>query len=218
MSWWRRVLPARGPKELPIDPNLVPMSGWEITRREPLAVYWRDVVGDVVSLALLPTLQALPALSHTRELQRYCRSIAESQNAGLVEVACTVGTEGPSVTYIYKRLEMPAFRFFGVALTPVPQGTWQWMIISGERGVTGTREAVVAGRLIEGGQLTPSAYEATWASDPYDPLYRGVDRGTLCYISDAEEYDEQFPDHPLAKVRRELKRLLSIPLSPITAA
>jgi hypothetical protein len=64
------------------------------------------------------------------------------------------------------------------------------------------------------GELTLEGYESSWAQDPYDPTYCGVDRSTLRYLSDDEMYDAKFPDHPLSKVRRELNRLLTVSLAP----
>jgi hypothetical protein len=191
------------------------MSNWELVKQEPFAAYWRDATGDVVSLTLAPEDRALPSLSDRASLQNYCRRVAESQGSGLIEVTSAAGTEGACAIYIYKRLKIPAFTFFGVIATPIPSGTWIWLIVAYERGVTGAREALVTARLVEAGELTIESYESSWAQDPYDPLYQGVDRQTLRYRSDAAEYDADFPDHPLTKVRRELRRLLDIRLSPL---
>jgi hypothetical protein len=220
MNWWRRLLAGRTPASLFPDPTHLSMNGWALVNHEPTAAYWRDPTGDVINLTLFPVDQALaiPKLSDTKSLQNYCRAIAESQSSGLVEVTSTVGAEGPCVAYIYKRLRIPAFTFFGVVATPVPHGTWTWLVVAYERGTTGVREAVITSKLVEAGQLTLESYEASWAQDPYDPSYRGVDGKTLRYVSDAEEYDAAFPDHPLTKVRRELRRLVNIRLSPSTSA
>jgi len=50
-------------------------------------------------------------------------------------------------------------------------------------------------------------YGRSWAQDPYEPTYRGVDRRVLRFVSDSDCYDERFPDHPLSKVRRVLAAL-----------
>ena len=42
------------------------------------------------------------------------------------------------------------------------------------------------------GTLTMESYEASWAKDPYDPNYSGVERSTLRYMSDGPEYDAEF--------------------------
>jgi len=218
ISFWQRILSGKRAGNLPIDPRTLSMPDWEFVRQESRAAYWRDTAGDVVSLTLSPRAHAFPPLSDVRKLQDHCRNVAESQGAGLIEVASTAGAEGACVTYIYKRLNIPAFTFFSVAATPLATGLWIWMIIAYERGTTGVREAVVTSQLFESGQLTLESYEASWAQDPYDALYQGVDRRTLRYRSDAADYDEDFPNHPLSKVRRELRRLTGIPLCADAAA
>jgi len=217
MRWWRRLRRDTEALSWSFDPSQLTMHGWSLVNKEVSTAYWHDGVGDVISLTLTPPVQSLPSLSDTDELRKYCRRSAERQAAGLVEVRSTIGAAGPSLTYIYKRLEVPALTYYGVLSTPFDGGMWRWMILAYERGTTGVREATVTSRLFEAHELTLETYEATWAQDPYDPSYRGVDRSTLRYRSDTEEYDDEFPDHPLSKVRRELRRLLTIGLPSGTA-
>jgi len=75
--------------------------------------------------------------------------------------------------------------------------------------MTGVREAIVTATLISEGKLKPQEYELHWAHDPYESAYSGVDRSALRSLSDDESYDEQFPLHPLSKVRRTLAALPS---------
>ncbi len=194
------------------------MPAWRFVEQKPSTAIWQDATGDVVTLTWTSTFQSMPPLSDVASLRGWCRRIAESQRAGLVEVVLAEGVHGPALTYIYKRLQIPAFTFYGVVLTPIADATWIWMIIASEHGLTGVREASVTARRAEAGQLTIASYESSWAQDPYDPSYRGVDRSTLRYASDSEEYDHEFPHHPLTKVRRELRRLLTVDLSPTPAA
>jgi hypothetical protein len=193
------------------------MPGWQFVESDARACYWGDASGDAVRLALLPEDPTLPAPENAIALRTYCRRYAQQKKAGLLEVACTHGAEGTSCTFVCKRLEIPAFTFFGVILIPNGHSMWQWLVIAGERGTTGIREAVVAAKMLEAGQLTIETYASSWACDPYEPSYAGVDRSTLRYLSDSEEYDEEFPDHPLTKVRRELRRLLHVRLSNTAA-
>ena len=122
------------------------------------------------------------------------------------------------MSYVYKRLERPAFKFFGVLAIPLPQATWVWMVVAGERGMTGVREAAVTAKLFEAGKLTIESYKEHWAEDPYDPNYAGVEKSTLRYVSDSVEYDADFPQHPLTKVRRELLRIAQIRVSQSVVA
>jgi hypothetical protein len=76
--------------------------------------------------------------------------------------------------------------------------------MAGETGTTGVREAVVTSELINAGKMTVSEFERSWAQDPYDPSYHGVDRSVLRFMSDDASYDGRFPDHPLSRIRQVL--------------
>ncbi|HEX8800584.1 MAG TPA: hypothetical protein VF772_18330, partial [Terriglobales bacterium] len=56
-------------------------------------------------------------------------------------------------------------------------------------------------------KLTLEEYERRWAQDPYEPAYQGVDRVVLRFVSDDKNYDAQFPQHALSKVRRVMMAL-----------
>ena len=84
-----------------------------------------------------------------------------------------------------------------------------WNTTACELGTTGVREAVVASTLMSEGKPAPQDYERCWGQDPYELTYRGVDKSVLRFMSDDEAYDEQFPQHPLSKVRRVLATLSS---------
>ena len=47
-----------------------------------------------------------------------------------------------------------------------------------------------------------SGYIEGLFADPYDPRYRGI---ILRSVADNEEYDDEFPDHPLSRLRSTLK-------------
>jgi len=213
-TWWSRLTPRERTADVDFETDGLPMAGWQLVRRAPGFACWRDAVGDVVSLSAVSL--PVPPLSDPVDLQHLCRRFSEEQRAGLVEVTVRAGANGACLTYVYKRLEVPAFKFFGVVYAPAPTGSWMWMVAAAERGTTGVREAMVADLLLDSGQLTVDSYRSSWARDPYEPEYAGVDSSTLRYMSDAVEYDALFPDHPLTKTRRQLDRLVAIrlPRSP----
>jgi hypothetical protein len=76
-----------------------------------------------------------------------------------------------------------------------------------EIGTTGMREAVITAELMNSAKLTMQDYDRSWAQDPYDHSYGGVDRSVLRFASDDESYDARFPEHPLSKIRRVLATL-----------
>jgi hypothetical protein len=136
------------------------------------------------------------------ELRLHARDLAEDRQAGLIE-ARLLGT-GSSAMLIYKRLQMPGYVYTGMLFSSVRGIELAWTVVAGERGTTGLREAIVTKSLFDKGELTIDGYKQFWAQDPYQPDYDRVDRSVLRFMSDDESYDEQFPDHPLSKVRRVL--------------
>jgi hypothetical protein len=123
-------------------------------------------------------------------------------------------TPGATVGLIYKRLEKPAYVFTGMLLVPRRQGSQVWTVVAGEHGTTGVREAPITFELLNAGELTMKDYEHSWAQDPYDPTYCGVDHSVLRFISDDERYDVRFPEHPLSKVRWVLATLRDRVVNP----
>jgi hypothetical protein len=207
MSWWRRLW------QRPSSPSqrqrlfTLMMPGWIENKPSDNLRIWRDSDGDVLSLATPEASLDLPPLDDSARLQRWCRALAEGRGAGLIEVSAGTGTLGPTVSLIYKRLQLPAYIFTGMLVVPGDDISCVWTIVSGERGTTGVREAVITAQLMNAGRMTVEEYKRSWARDPYDPTYAGVDRRVLRFVSDDKNYDAQFPDHPLSRVRRVLATL-----------
>jgi hypothetical protein len=76
-----------------------------------------------------------------------------------------------------------------------------------ERGLTGVREAVVLAEFLKVGSDDMEG----WAADLYDPSLRTE---PLRNISEDEKYDAKFPDHPLSRVRRQMRHLHSTLIVP----
>jgi len=192
------------------------MPGWSEAAPSRDMRVWRSAEGDALSLAILLG-RGLPSADDTLGLQRWGRDFAQGRGGGLIEVRADTGDQG-AVRLIYKRLQMPAYIFTGMLFVPDTELTWVWTVVCGERGTTGLREAVVTTDLFEKGLLTIEDYERSWAQDPYDPTYGGVDRRVLRFVSDDESYDEGFPDHPLSNVRRVLADLpSSVRIEPVVS-
>jgi len=204
MSWWNRLW-ERTPAPL-TDARLttvsMPLRGWNEGAATGDMRVWRDDGNDVLSLSAGP-FPFPPAQSRdVAALRRLAREGAESRRGGLIEVRCFPDSRGTAASWIYKRRHGHGYVFTGMLFLPLSDVTQTWCIVAGERGTTGLREAVVTARLLEAGTLTVKSYVRSWACDPYDAGYNGVDRSVLCFVSDDESYDEEFPWHPLTKVRR----------------
>jgi hypothetical protein len=161
---------------------------------------------DEVAMSEGPAF-AGPDVSDVPGVRGYCRRIAESHNAGLVEAGVVTTREGRAIQMIYKQRRGSGFSFTGTQQLPLAGSTRTWSVTCAEGSTTGVREAVITSLLMGQGRLTVESYRTSWARDPYDSAYQGPDRSTLRYISDGEEYDAIFPAHPLSRVRRVLRRL-----------
>ena len=214
MKWWKRLRRGKRPTTgVPSNSSSLHLDlpGWTLVEERDQVTYWRDADGDALSLAADLGF-VLTQLSDEDAVRAAARELAESVHSGLVEARIVQGSHGPAVMLICKRLDVPAFVFTGMLFVTWKTESWLWSIVARERGTTGVREALVTTQLINEGKLTVESYESSWAQDPYDPTYRGVEGRTLRYLSDDESYDSQFPGHPLSKVRRELRRLLTVTL------
>ena len=216
MNWWRRI--GRHGQRDSADTSLnLEIPGWNVslesTRKKPV---WRDADGDVLRLTFMGRFIGYPVLSDETKQRLFCRRVVQAQNAGLIEINSKEGINGPALSFIYKQFENPGFVFTGMLMTLMKwRKQWAWVMVAGERGTTGIREAIVTKLLMDERKLTLETYESFWAQDPYDPDYTGVDHSSLRYMSDDERYDSMFPHHPLSKVRRELKKLLEISLDKV---
>lgn len=216
MSWWKQLWRGRAQSLDGLSPERfsaeslssvsLHMPGWTEEASGSGLRVWHDSEKNVLSFAVLASL-GLPEISNKAALQSYARDLAESRHGGLIEVRMFMGGLGVAVGLIYKRLQMPAYIFTGMLLVPRLQDSQIWTVVAGERGTTGVREAVITAELMNSGGLTIQDYESSWAQDPYDPTYCGVDRSVLRFASDDESYDARFPEHPLSKVRRVLAAL-----------
>jgi len=183
------------------------MPGWTEAATGAGARLWRDADGDILGFTVLdPAAAPLGSLTEL-DLQRAARQVAEDDGAGLIEVATAAPPPRSIVSLIYKRLQAPAYVYTGILEMVTPRLTAVWKLVADERGMTGVREALITIEMFKAGELTPASYLQSWAQDPYDPAYHGVDRSVLRFLSDDERYDARFPTHPLSKVRRVLAAL-----------
>jgi hypothetical protein len=104
---------------------------------------------------------------------------------------------------IFKQPQQPhGMAYVGTLLLPFRDCSWVVKAQCEERGITGVREAVILDRRIS--DLKLPGIEG-WQADRYDPSFRAPLQRNL---AEAEEYDAEFPDHPLSRLRRLLQRLV----------
>ncbi len=80
---------------------------------------------------------------------------------------------------------------------------FQAQVFCDETGLTGARDTSVFEILKFDGKVGENG--EGWVRDPYDPSYT---EGALMNLSEMEEYDETFPNHPLSQARKVVKFLI----------
>jgi len=73
-----------------------------------------------------------------------------------------------------------------------------------ESGMTGMRDNMVYGMALRDGLVTQGTFEG-WMEDPYDPEYTD---GVRMNLSEDEQYDQAFPEHPLSEARSFVQYLI----------
>lgn len=189
-------------------------SGWhehEEERKKDWMV-WGNA-GDILSLAAEPwpwkTFKPMEREYWIQDARQMARP------GGIVSVDPRKAASRPAIEIIYKRTEGTGYRYTGMLVVEFNEYWFQVTGVFGERGVTGVREAVLTQKLLSGGQIKlrkhpfyrrvftrSSGFVEGWFVDPYDAKYRGI---VLCSVADSEEYDQQFPYHPLTRLRSTLK-------------
>lgn len=210
MPWWKRS-PQKPAEPAPPDPLHavhLEMAYWNEEQSDDDSMRrWQNSHGDVMTLAIVGSLMGFPHLSNAQGWQKYARELAESRTGGLIEVRASSGKNGPGMALIYKRSKKPAYFFTGMLIVPKGDASQIWTVVAGEGGTTGVREAIITAELFESGTYSIEDYQSSWAQDPYDPGYHGVDRSLLRFVSDDERYDGRFPHHPLTRIRQTLAAL-----------
>uniref|UniRef100_A0AAU2K0I8 Uncharacterized protein n=1 Tax=Streptomyces sp. NBC_00049 TaxID=2903617 RepID=A0AAU2K0I8_9ACTN len=166
------------------------------TEREPGV--WTDEHGLVLSVHFFDLVPDLPAPLDRPDLLRagLARSVAGA-GAGLIEAMPGDVDSVPAVRQLVKvrRPDGHGQVFLGSWTVPKAGCSVVVKVQAGEGPMTGMREAVVLA------QLGPERY---FTAHPYGPDIAG---GLPYHLGDLEEWDAQFADHPLTRVRAALARI-----------
>jgi hypothetical protein len=169
---------------------------WHTPSGDGLGLYYYPVPPDIYVNA--------KSIDGIREFYRKAARVARS---AIVEVErlpldpCTVirtiikvPQQSSGTTYVGS-LTMP-FRDFSYVLK----------IQCPETGITGTRDSTVLNALLQTNNVSigKNGQLQGWMEDPYDP---SIAAPLARNKSEAEEYDLQFPSHPLTRLRRSLNHV-----------
>lgn len=195
-------------EQLGFDAINLRLEGWTAVHADSQRRQWmRDAEGDEFASTLLLTYQpeALEGIDLDDHVgvRKAVRDIADGAGQIMVSVD-VVGAAGvPALWYILKQNQAPSGMVYsGCLILPFTNSFFTLQLMCMETGITGIREAIVMDRFIASGvsirELSESAtrFEHGTAKGHYSP--------------DAPEHDVQFPNHPLSKVRRYFRDILSV--------
>ncbi|MGW2273533.1 hypothetical protein [Streptomyces yangpuensis] len=166
------------------------------TEREPGV--WTDERGLVLSVHFFDLVPDLPApLDRPGELRHALARSVAAAGAGLIEAGCGEVGSLPAVRQLVKVRRPDGHGQVFIDSWTVPRAGCSTVVKvqAGEGAMPGLREALVLDRVGPDRYFTPH---------PYGPDVTG---GLPHHVADGEEWDAQFPDHPLTQVRAALARI-----------
>lgn len=180
---------------------------------------WRTAEGDDVRLCYCRQTPDLPpTLASLEDLRRLYRARATANEQAVIEISTVSVAHHTAIRTILRARQGVVSVYSGWLTLPWRDFSYRIQVQSEEQGVTGLREAMVLAQLIARKQVKVKPDQLTgappaegaglplegWAEDPYDPTLQGP---LVCNRSEGEYYDAQFPEHPLARVRRVLQQV-----------
>lgn len=179
--------------------GMTPITGMDLTgftEREPGV--WTDERNVVLSVHFFPLVPDLPArLDEPERLRAALAQGVAGAGGGLIEARLGAVDGVPAVRQLIK-VPRPNGRgqvFLGSWTVPRAGCSTVVKVQAAEGAMTGMREAMVLA------QLGPADY---FRPHPYAP---GLSGGLPYHLGDHEQWDAQFPDHPLTLVRAALSRI-----------
>jgi hypothetical protein len=173
-------------------------EGYRVEPRAANLWVFHAPTGDLVQLwrfDLAPDIGA--ALDDEPAVRAMYRERVARAGAGLVAVDCVTVAAVRAVRVVIKAPMEPRGRIYVGSLTlPFRDFSYVLKVECREQAATGVREAIVMAKVAL--PLDANNELAGWFADPYEPSARGP---MVRNLSEDEQYDPLFPEHPLTRVR-----------------
>lgn len=142
------------------------------------------------------------------ELQNNYRKVAYESRAAIIEVKKVKLGVFDSIKTIFKFPMQPqGMAYIGSYTIPFKNFSYVIKVQCIEQGTTGIRDNTIFELMIKNGKvkLNPEKHTVEgWMKDPYD---ESVHLPLMMNLSESEEFDSQFPEHPLSRMRVFLKHI-----------
>lgn len=194
--------------EVTIHSVSIPTFGWEIVDQNAERIVWvNPEQSALISLYFFNIPPDLPTVKNTDELRNFHRHSISASGGGIVEVSLFNLHNVPSVKTIFKiPQEEHGMTYLASVTIPFENCSFVIKTQAIETGTTGMRDNLILSRFLQNGEVTfDDNGLKNWFEDPYEPSFRS---GTLMNKSEREEYDSDFPDHPLSIVRSMMNKAI----------
>ena len=137
------------------------------------------------------------------ELRAFYRRGIQTVGGGVVEIARLEVDGCKAIQTIFKVLQSSSIIYLGSLTLPFRDFSYAIKIQCTDQGISGTRESIVLDTLLKSGVVTlnESGQVQGWAFDQHEQSKAGA---LAKNKSESDEYDAQFPNHPLSRVRHVL--------------
>jgi TPR repeat protein len=182
-------------------------SNLEYFQEDEQVRQWRTEDGDMLELFYYPLPPDIEADMGSLDSVRgfYQQQFTAAGWASIRIDLLDRGAGWQGILVIGKFPQEPSgMTYVGSITIPFRDFSYVLRMICREHGTTGVRDSVVMMEELQKQNGTASDIMEGWGADPYDPDSRAE---LQCNQADAEIYDEQFPDHPLSRLRRMMTTL-----------
>jgi hypothetical protein len=186
----------------------VPNFGWNKVEENESRIVWVNPEQSVlISLNFFDLQPDLPTIKDLDFLRNFYRKNVISAKGGIVEVSFLEVHNTPSVKTILK-IPQPESGMTYIASVTIPFENCSFVvkIQAAEVDITGIRDSFILNKLLNTGEITfDDNGLKNWFEDPYDP---SIKEGTPMNKSEQEQYDAEFPQHPLSIARALIKQAI----------
>ena len=156
---------------------------------------WFTPAGDAISVIYIPTRPGLPAQAHAiSELEKFYRERVCNDQVRMTEFSLLTVAEIHCIWMILKvSLQPSGMVYLGSLTLPFADFSFVIKMQCIERGITGLRETALLLKAQQNGAVTIG--EDGKISGDWNP--------------DAAVHDEEFPDHPVSRLRAEFTRIMA---------